>query len=142
MPEPARPARMTGAAEPCRFSISRAAARILDWQLRRFVRRRRLPDLPESVPCCGLGGSGDSRSGQRLARTGCALSALLPFGPGQRARGLAGIQADPLPNRRQTRPQWLPQQRYATRILATIIGRRRTLTGEMRDLADYLRLPL
>ncbi len=43
---------------------------------------------------------------------------------------------------RRARPQWLPQQRYAARILSKIIGRRRTLTAEMRDLADYLRLPL
>lgn len=43
---------------------------------------------------------------------------------------------------RRTRPQWLPQQRYAARILSQIIGKRRTLTAEMRDLADYLRLPL
>ena len=43
---------------------------------------------------------------------------------------------------RRTRPQWLPQQRYASRILAAIMGRRRTLTAEMRDLADYLSLPL
>src|SRR6266487_1164815 len=41
---------------------------------------------------------------------------------------------------RRARPQWLPQQRYASRILGKIIGRRRTLTAEMRDLADYLRL--
>lgn len=43
---------------------------------------------------------------------------------------------------RRERPQWLPQQRYAGRILEAIIGRRRTLTPEMLDLADYLRLPL
>jgi transcriptional regulator with XRE-family HTH domain len=43
---------------------------------------------------------------------------------------------------RRDRPQWLPQQRYAARILAMIIGRRRTLAPEMRDLADYLHLPL
>jgi transcriptional regulator with XRE-family HTH domain len=43
---------------------------------------------------------------------------------------------------RHARQQWLPQQRYAARILGSIIGRRRTLTAEMRDLADYLRLPL
>jgi transcriptional regulator with XRE-family HTH domain len=47
-----------------------------------------------------------------------------------------------LQNLRSARPQWLPQQRYAGRILGQIIGRRRTLTAEMRDLADYLRLPL
>lgn len=43
---------------------------------------------------------------------------------------------------RRTCPQWLPQQRYAARILSQVIGRRRTLTAEMRDLADFLRLPL
>lgn len=43
---------------------------------------------------------------------------------------------------RRARPQWLPQQRYAASILGKIIGRRRTLTADMRDLADYLRLPL
>jgi hypothetical protein len=43
---------------------------------------------------------------------------------------------------RRARPQWLPQQRYAARILSQVIGRRRTLTPEMRDLADYLCLPL
>jgi transcriptional regulator with XRE-family HTH domain len=43
---------------------------------------------------------------------------------------------------RRTRPEWLPQQRYAADILTRIIQRRRTLTPEMRDLADFLRLPL
>ncbi len=43
---------------------------------------------------------------------------------------------------RRTRPEWLPQQRYATDILDKIIRRRRTLTPEMRDLAGFLRLPL
>jgi transcriptional regulator with XRE-family HTH domain len=43
---------------------------------------------------------------------------------------------------RHTRPQWLPQQRYAARIVTTIIGKRRSLTADMRDLADYLSLPL
>jgi transcriptional regulator with XRE-family HTH domain len=43
---------------------------------------------------------------------------------------------------RHQRPQWLPHQRYATDILTTIIHRRRTLTPEMRDLADFLHLTL
>jgi hypothetical protein len=34
------------------------------------------------------------------------------------------------------------QQRYASDILGKIIERRRSLTAEMRDLADFLRLPL
>jgi transcriptional regulator with XRE-family HTH domain len=49
---------------------------------------------------------------------------------------------DVLQDLRKARPQWLPQQRYAARILSGVIGRRRTLTPEMRDLAAYLRLPL
>jgi transcriptional regulator with XRE-family HTH domain len=43
---------------------------------------------------------------------------------------------------RQTRPEWLRQQRYASDILSKIIRRRRSLTGEIRDLAAFLRLPL
>jgi transcriptional regulator with XRE-family HTH domain len=42
---------------------------------------------------------------------------------------------------RQEAPQWLAQQRYARDILGSIIGRRRTLTPEMRDLASFARLP-
>jgi hypothetical protein len=43
---------------------------------------------------------------------------------------------------RQSRPEWLRQQRYASDILSKIIRRRRSLTGEIRDLAGFLRLPL
>ena len=43
---------------------------------------------------------------------------------------------------RRERPQWLPQQRYASDILAKIIKHRRTLTPEMRDLADFVHLAL
>ena len=39
-------------------------------------------------------------------------------------------------------PQWLPNQRYARDILKRVIGRRRTLTAEMRELADAVALPL
>jgi hypothetical protein len=42
---------------------------------------------------------------------------------------------------RQERPEWLPQQRYASDILLKIIQRRRTLTPEMRDLASFIGLP-
>lgn len=35
-------------------------------------------------------------------------------------------------------PQWLAQQQYAGGILGQVIGRRRTLTAEMRRLADLL----
>ncbi len=43
---------------------------------------------------------------------------------------------------RRARPQWLPQQRHAADILTKIIRRRRTLTPEMRDLADFMHLSL
>jgi transcriptional regulator with XRE-family HTH domain len=43
---------------------------------------------------------------------------------------------------RATAPEWLAQQRYARDILGRIIERRRTLTPEMRELADAVRLPL
>jgi transcriptional regulator with XRE-family HTH domain len=43
---------------------------------------------------------------------------------------------------RRDAPEWLAQQRYARDILNQIIGRRRTLTPEMRDLADFLHLAL
>ncbi|MDT3397436.1 transcriptional regulator [Streptomyces sp. B1866] len=39
-------------------------------------------------------------------------------------------------------PQWLPHQRYARDIVQTIIGKRRTLTPDMRALADIVRLPM
>ncbi|RKN40387.1 helix-turn-helix domain-containing protein [Streptomyces hoynatensis] len=39
-------------------------------------------------------------------------------------------------------PEWLPHQRYAKEVLAQIIAKRRTLTGDMRRLADTMRLPL
>lgn len=39
-------------------------------------------------------------------------------------------------------PTWLPHQRYARDIVGQIVARRRTLTPEMRQLADTVRLPL
>lgn len=39
-------------------------------------------------------------------------------------------------------PEWLPQQRYARDIMSRIIARRRTLTPEMRELADVVRVPM
>jgi DNA-binding XRE family transcriptional regulator len=37
-------------------------------------------------------------------------------------------------------PEWLVQQRYAADILGKVFERRRNLTAEMRELADFLRL--
>ncbi|MEU3282962.1 helix-turn-helix domain-containing protein [Streptomyces antibioticus] len=47
---------------------------------------------------------------------------------------LQGIRADA--------PQWLPNQRYARDIFGRVVARRRTLTSEMRDLADAIGMPL
>lgn len=41
---------------------------------------------------------------------------------------------------RANSPEWIVNQRMARDILQTIISRRRVLTSEMRDLADFLRL--
>lgn len=47
---------------------------------------------------------------------------------------------DVLQQLRRARPQWLPQQRHAADTLTKIIRRRRTLTPEMRTLADFMQL--
>lgn len=39
-------------------------------------------------------------------------------------------------------PEWLGQQRYAQDILSEVISRRRTLTPQMRALADAVKIPL
>ncbi|WP_330468716.1 helix-turn-helix domain-containing protein [Streptomyces longwoodensis] len=39
-------------------------------------------------------------------------------------------------------PQWLPNQRYARDILGDIVSKRRTLTPQMRELADLVKLPV
>jgi hypothetical protein len=39
-------------------------------------------------------------------------------------------------------PQWLPNQRMARDVLGRIVSKRRTLTPEMRELADLVRLPV
>lgn len=39
-------------------------------------------------------------------------------------------------------PQWLPNQRYARDIFGRVIARRRTLTTDMRELADAIGVPV
>lgn len=43
---------------------------------------------------------------------------------------------------RQRAPEWLANQQYARDILRRVVDRRRTLTPEMRELADTVRLPM
>ncbi|WP_280189623.1 MULTISPECIES: helix-turn-helix domain-containing protein [Nocardia] len=40
----------------------------------------------------------------------------------------------------QTAPEWIAQQRYARDIVGGLVERRRTLTADMRELADVVRL--
>ncbi|MFK0119908.1 helix-turn-helix domain-containing protein [Streptomyces sp. NPDC090994] len=49
---------------------------------------------------------------------------------------------DTLQKIRAGSPQWLPNQRYARDILDRIVTRRRTLTPEIRELADVVNLPV
>lgn len=48
---------------------------------------------------------------------------------------------DVLQQVRHSAPEWLVTQRYAKDILGKIIGKRRTLTAEMRELADFIKVP-
>jgi transcriptional regulator with XRE-family HTH domain len=43
---------------------------------------------------------------------------------------------------RESAPQWLPNQRYARDIFGRVIAKRRTLTTDMRSLADAIGVPL
>jgi len=42
----------------------------------------------------------------------------------------------------EAQPEWLVQQRYARDIVGRVVGKRRTLTPEMRALADAVGVPL
>lgn len=42
---------------------------------------------------------------------------------------------------RRDLPEWIVKQRYARDILGKIVDKRRTLTPEMRELADFISLP-
>jgi transcriptional regulator with XRE-family HTH domain len=53
-----------------------------------------------------------------------------------------GKAVDVLQDVRRAAPEWLLQQRYARDILGRIVHHRRTLTAEMIELADAVRLPL
>ncbi len=48
---------------------------------------------------------------------------------------------DVLQQVRRSAPEWLVTQRYAKDILGKIIDKRRTLTTEMRELADFIAVP-
>lgn len=43
---------------------------------------------------------------------------------------------------RATRPQWFPRQRYVADILDVLFFHRRTLSGDMQELADAVKMPV
>ncbi|EFL25654.1 putative DNA-binding protein [Streptomyces himastatinicus ATCC 53653] len=53
-----------------------------------------------------------------------------------------GQAVDVLTGVNESAPEWLAHQRYARDILGDVVKRRRTLTPEMRTLADAVGLPL
>ncbi|AXQ61106.1 DNA binding protein [Streptomyces phage Hank144] len=53
-----------------------------------------------------------------------------------------GEAVDVLQGINEASPQWLPNQRYARDILGRVMNKRRTLTPEMRQLADVVGLPV
>jgi hypothetical protein len=62
------------------------------------------------------------------------------------ANALAQLRRQPqalavLVGLRRDAPEWLVQQRYARDIVTGIIRRRRALSSELRELADFLRVP-
>lgn len=87
--------------------------------------------------------------GERLAGTRPAMP-LPRFAPSFRldiAHAHAMLHHDDdavqvLQELRADRPQWFPRQRYAADILDVLFAHRRTLSRDMQDLADAVRLPL
>jgi transcriptional regulator with XRE-family HTH domain/alkylhydroperoxidase/carboxymuconolactone decarboxylase family protein YurZ len=53
-----------------------------------------------------------------------------------------GEAVEVLADVRERAPEWLAQQRYARDILGEVVSRRRTLTPQMRELADAVGLPM
>ncbi|GAA0447487.1 helix-turn-helix domain-containing protein [Streptomyces stramineus] len=87
--------------------------------------------LAESIPSAGLKPTSNNRNRHYLdvadahAKTGAFADAFAK---------LQQIQADS--------PEWLPNQRYARVILERVVKGRRTLTADMRAMADVVGLPL
>ncbi|MFE7132208.1 helix-turn-helix domain-containing protein [Streptomyces sp. NPDC057638] len=87
--------------------------------------------LSATIPSGGLRPTSNNRNRHRLDLAD-AYAKTRQYG--QAIGELTGIW--------QTSPQWLPNQRYAKDILGRIIDKRRTLTEDMRTLADAMGMPL
>lgn len=87
--------------------------------------------LAETIPAARLDPTSTDRN-RHLLDVADALTKTRQYGPA--VNTLLSIRDDA--------PQWLPHQRYARHILGNIVDHRRTLTGEMRSLADTVGLPV
>ncbi|MFD9811767.1 helix-turn-helix transcriptional regulator [Streptomyces sp. NPDC059080] len=87
--------------------------------------------LAGKVPAAGLRPTSNNRN-RHLLDVADAYASTRQYG--QAVETLVSI--------RDAAPEWLPNQRYARDILGRIMAGRRTLTGEMRSLADTVGLPV
>ncbi|MFJ8333471.1 helix-turn-helix domain-containing protein [Streptomyces sp. NPDC094437] len=86
--------------------------------------------LAAKIPTAGFRPTSNNRN-RHLLDVANAYTRTRQYG--QAVDTLAGVRA--------AAPQWLPNQRYARDILGHIVAKRRTLTQEMRSLADTVGLP-
>jgi transcriptional regulator with XRE-family HTH domain len=85
--------------------------------------------LSQTIPTTGLMPTSNNRNRH-----------LLDVADAHRQTGEYGEAFGILQQIKQDSPEWIVNQRYARDILQGIFGKRRVLTGEMREMADFVRL--
>ncbi|MGV9850481.1 hypothetical protein ACWDWU_17190 [Streptomyces sp. NPDC003442] len=91
----------------------------------------RVLSLSAHIPTSGLRPTSNNRNRHLLD---VARAHVMKHRPADAFEVLLGVWSDA--------PEWLPNQRYARDILSDIIARRRTMTPEMRAMADVLDVPM
>ncbi len=91
----------------------------------------RVIDIAENIPVINLRTTSNNRN-RHLLDVAKARVRLRQYP--QAFELLQGIRRDA--------PEWIVNQRYARDVLGMIVARRRTLTTDMRELADFLHLAL
>ncbi|MFI6343925.1 helix-turn-helix domain-containing protein [Streptomyces sp. NPDC050560] len=91
----------------------------------------RVLQLAKDVPVAGMRRTSNNRN-RHLLDVADARVRLRQYGEA----------VDVLEDVRMSSPEWLPQQRYARDIVGRVVTKRRTLTPEMRRLADATGVPL
>ncbi len=89
----------------------------------------RVLQLSQTIPATGLRPTSNNRNRH-----------LLDVAEAHRRMHRHSEAFDVLQGVRRDAPEWITNQRYARDILQGIIGKRRALTDDMRDLADFVRL--